>query len=364
MKVAFRADASFAIGTGHVMRCLALADALRAHRTECLFLSRDHAGSLHQLVQARGYPLLNLGTVNDLPAAPFAGPYAQWLGVDPQRDSEDVISRLAGQSVDWLVVDHYSLGVAWERTLRPACGRLMAVDDLANRPHAVDLLLDQNLGNTESDYKSWVSDSCELMLGPRYALLRPEFAALRSESLSRRAHGRLRKLLITMGGVDLENATGAVLEALSSWWPSSELEVTVVMGPNAPSRELVIQQAQHLPFHTEVLVNVQCMGVLMRDADLAIGAAGSTAWERCCLGLPTLQLVLAENQCQIANALSKAGAAHLLDRAALLTSLSIEMDNLVGDPELLLRMSSAAAKLVDGRGAERVALYLKEGRFE
>ena len=364
MKVAFRADASFDIGTGHVMRCLTLADALRAQDTECVFLCRKHPGSLHQLVQARGYPLLNLGGVNDPPANPSSDPYVQWLGVEPERDAEDVRRRLAGQLVDWLVVDHYSLGSAWERTLQPACGRLMVVDDLANRLHAGDLLLNQNLGKTESDYKARVSDSCTLMLGPRYALLRPEFAALRAESLSRRAHGRLRKLLITMGGVDLENATGAVLEALSSWRASSDLEVTVVMGPNAPSRELVMQQARHLPFPAKVLVNVQCMGVLMRDADLAIGAAGSTAWERCCLGLPTLQLALAKNQLPIANALSEVGAAHLLERAELGPSLSTEMDNLVRDPELLLRMSSAAAKVLDGQGAERVARYLKQGHFE
>jgi len=237
----------------------------------------------------------------------------------------------------------------------------MAVDDLANRDHAVDALLDQNLGKTETDYEARVSASCKLLLGPRYALLRPEFAALRGKSLSRRSNGRLCKLLITMGGVDLKNATGAVLEALNALGPSAELTVTVLMGPTAPWHDNVIKQARHLPFRVEVLVNVQGMGDLMCDADLAIGAAGSTAWERCCLGLPTLQLVLAENQRSIANALVQAGAAHLLELKELPASLGAVMDQLTQDPALLIHMSRAASKLVDGQGAERVARYLKEG---
>lgn len=359
MKVAFRADASLAIGTGHVMRCLTLADALRVRGVQSVFLCRDHVGHLHQVVQDRGYPLLSLGGVSTTP--PAEASYAQWLGVDSQRDADDTRTRLAGLSVDWLVVDHYGLDATWEHSLQSTCSRIMAVDDLANRDHAVDALLDQNLGKTAADYAARVSQTCKLLLGPRYALLRPEFAALRAKSLSRRDQGHLRRLLITMGGVDLHNATGAVLDALHAWGPSANLEVTVVMGPSAPWRDTVIQQARHLPFPTEVLVNVQGMGNLMCDADLVIGAAGSTAWERCCLGLPTLQLVLANNQRPIADALSHAGAAHLLERTELTASLGAVMDLLMQDPARLLRMSSAASMLVDGLGTERVARYLQEG---
>lgn len=361
MKVAFRADASLTIGTGHVMRCLTLADALRGHGADCVFLSRDHAGHLHQLVEARGYPLLSLGAVDTVIGREGVSGYANWLGVDPQRDADDTVARIAGLSVDWMVVDHYGLDDLWEHALRPTCGRIMAIDDLANRDHVVDVLLDQNLGKIPADYEDRVPASCQLMLGPRYALLRPEFAALRTASLSRRQEGRPRKLLVTMGGVDLENATGAVLEALNAWGPSANLHVTIVMGPSAPWRDKVIHQTRCLSFPTEVLVNVQVMGDLMCNADLAIGAAGSTSWERCCLGLPTLQIVLAENQRLIANALSQAGAAHLLERAGLGVSLAKAMDQLVRDPALLLRMSTAAAILVDGQGTERIAQYLKEG---
>lgn len=361
MKVAFRADASLTIGAGHVMRCLTLADALHVRGADVVFLSREHVGHLHQVVEARGYPLLSLGTVDSMQGRESAAGYAHWLGVDLRRDADDTLARLAGLSVDWLVVDHYGLDARWEHAVRPVCGRIMAVDDLANRDHVVDALLDQNFGKTAVDYADRVPASCALMMGSGYALLRPEFAALRAESLSRRSQGQVRRLLITMGGVDLDNATGAVLEALQVWGPPADLEVTVVMGPCAPWRDKVIQQARCLPFSTEVLVNVQYMGKLMRDADLAIGAAGSTSWERCCLGLPTLQLVLAENQRPIANALSQAGAAYLLERAGLETGLRQAMLQLTQNPARLIRMSTDAAQLVDGKGAERVAQYIMEG---
>lgn len=359
MKVAFRADASLAIGTGHVMRCLTLADSLRTRGVKSVFLCRDHVGHMHQVVQDRGYPLLSLGGIST--TSPAEDTYAQWLGVESERDADDTRSRLTDLAVDWLIIDHYGLDAAWEHSLRSTCGRIMAVDDLANRDHNVDVLLDQNLGKTEAEYSARVPTSCRLLLGPSYALIRPEFAALRAKGLSCRGQGRLRRILITMGGVDLHNATGSVLEALNAWAPSTNLEVKVVMGANAPWRDQVIQQARHLPFPTEVLVNVQGMGDLMCDADLAIGAAGSTAWERCCLGLPTLQLVLADNQRPIANALSLAGAAHLLERNNLSMSLGKVLDQLLQDPAHLFGMSSAAAKLVDGMGSERVARYLQKG---
>ena len=343
------------------MRCLALADALRLHGAHSVFLCRDHVGHLHQVIQDRGYSLMSLGGVSTLHPTTAEATYEKWLGVDSQRDADDTRTLISGLALDWLVVDHYGLDAIWEHSLRPTCGQIMVVDDLANRDHAGDVLLDQNLGKTPANYFTWVSETCKLLLGPKYAMLRPEFADLRAKSLSRRNQGHLRRLLITMGGVDLQNATGAVLEALHAWAPSAKLEVKVVMGPTAPWRHQVIEQARQLSFPTEVLVNVQGMADLMCEADLVIGAAGSTAWERCCLGLPTLQLVLAENQRPIANALDRSGATQLLDEFDLVASLSDSMEQLMQDPARLLSMSRAASLLVDGLGTYRVARFLKEG---
>ena len=343
------------------MRCLTLADAMQNLGAECMFVSRDHVGNLHQVVRERGYSLISLGGTDCISIeTPFL-PYANWIGVDSKRDAIETREKLAGMNMDLLVVDHYGLGASWELCMLPYVGQIMVIDDLANRHHISDVLLDQNLGKNKFDYETLVPASCDLKLGPHYALLRPEFAALQSKSLSRREKGHLHKLLITMGGVDLHNTTGAVLEALDACGQSFDLEVTVVMGSTAPWQDQVIEQARSLSFHTEVLVNVHGMGELMCNADLAIGGAGSTSWERCCLGLPTLQIVLAENQRPIAQALCHAGAAHLLDCSALTANLGAVMDKLKQDPMNLLRMSSAASELVDGLGAQRVALYLHKG---
>jgi UDP-2,4-diacetamido-2,4,6-trideoxy-beta-L-altropyranose hydrolase len=346
------------------MRCLTLADALRKRGVNPVFLSRNHAGHLHQVVKARGYQLLNLGETEPVLNQQSEMNYEQWLGVELEVDADDTRARLISLSVDWLIVDHYSLDARWEESLRPYCKRIMAIDDLANRDHSVDVLLDHNLGKTTADYDTKVPTSCTLMVGPRYALLRPEFAALRSKSLLRRSQGSLRKLLITMGGVDLEDATGRVLEALKSWRLSADLEVTVIMGLNAPWRDQIVERARHFPFPTEVLINVHHMETLMCNVDLAIGAAGTTSWERCCLGLPTLQLVLAENQRPIADALSQAGAALQLKDDSLVEGLHRVMNQLAYDSSLLVRMSAAAANVTDGHGAERVAQFIKEGDLD
>ena len=363
MRVAFRTDASLTIGTGHVMRCLTLADALREQGAECIFLSRDHDGHLHATVEARGYSVLSLGGVTAEKSSRPTHNYSDWLGVDIQQDADDSRKKLAGMDVDWLVVDHYGLGADWEKALGAVCERLLAIDDLANRDHAVDMLLDQNLGKTAADYARRVPAGCKVLTGPRYALLRPEFAALRAESLSRRHQGELQNLLITMGGVDLQDATGAVLDALSDCKLHGKLKVTIILGQNSPWRTKVMQQVNAAPFQTEVLVNVTHMAELMRDADLAIGAAGSTSWERCCLGLPTLQLVLAENQQPIATALGKAGVAHLLSLETLQADIQGCLNQLAKDPGLLVGMSKAAAEVTDGFGARRIVQHIREWSF-
>ncbi len=363
MRVAFRADASLTIGTGHVMRCLTLADALRNRGAQCVFLSRDHKANLHEVVEARGHSIVSLGGVDGsaTQGSSVIG-HANWLGVDLERDIYDSRSKLISLNIDWLIVDHYALDAEWEESMRPFCKRIMVIDDLADRNHSADLLLDQNLGAVAAEYESRVPKKCLLMLGPRYALLRQEFVGLREDSLLRRSEAKLHKLLITMGGVDREDVTSRVLDALDGCELSKGLAVTVVMGPKAPWRDKVMARAERLPFPTVVLVNSHNMGALMRDADLAIGGAGSTAWERCCLGLPSIQIVLAENQLRIANALSKAGAAYFLERSNLVADLERMIGSLARDPMQLIRMSAAASQVTDGHGARRITQYIYQGK--
>ncbi len=337
------------------MRCLTLADALRLRGADCLFLSRSHPGHLQREVEARGYPVINLGETVFTSTAHTPVNYQCWLGVDWEIDAVDTNKCIERLTIDWLVVDHYGLDSRWEQALKTNCRKLMAIDDLANRDHHVDALLDQNLGITAEDYEDRVPAASVLMMGPMFSLLRPGFKALRSKSLAERGPSSPRRILITMGGVDMENATGRVLAALATCSTCCDLSVTVVMGPYAPWRAQVTKQARDLPFPTRVLVNVSDMAQLMCESDLAIGAAGSTSWERCCLGLPTLQVVLAENQRRIAQALDRAGAAVELDSQSLDAELHRVMRLLTLTPEKLHRMSVAAAGVTDGLGADRVA---------
>ncbi len=368
MKIAFRTDASLQIGSGHVMRCLTLADALKAQGADCHFISRAHPGHLHEVIHQRGYKVNSLvapvqpaqaaikNIVNEASIPQQEPPHAAWLGSTWQADAQETSAILTNLQPDWLVVDHYALDQRWEETLAPHYRKLLVIDDLADRSHRCDLLLDQNLGRQPQDYAALVPAHCQLLIGPRFALLRPEFAALRPYSLQRRhALPALRHLLITMGGVDQPNATGQVLQALKTCTLPADCRITVVMGPTAPWLQNVRELAAQMPWPTEVVVNINDMAQRMADSDLAIGAAGSTSWERCCLGLPTLMVVLAENQEEAAVHLQHAGAANCLEFSGLLhQDLHAQLQGLIDQQEQLGQLSACAGAITDGLGVERM----------
>jgi|SRR5580658_1806784 UDP-2,4-diacetamido-2,4,6-trideoxy-beta-L-altropyranose hydrolase len=328
--VAFRADASLRLGMGHVMRCLTLADELRRQGAACLFLCEEQPGDMTTEIGARGYPVHVL----------HAG------------------AELA--SVDVMVVDHYSIGEAWETAVRSCCRYVVVLDDLADRNHNCDLLIDQNLGRTESHYLPLVPPGCRILTGSDYAMLRAEFAGMRDYSLRRREPASLRRVFIFMGGVDRSNITGKVLGALRQGDLPPGASITVVLGPQAPWAEQVRQEAARLPWGSEVRVDPQDMAQLMADSDLAVGAAGGAAWERCCLGLPSLIIPIADNQLFGAKALSEANAAYNLgDPDALPESLPRALAAL-RNVERLTEMGACASRLVDGLGAARVCEYIGE----
>lgn len=371
MKIAFRVDASLQMGIGHVMRCLTLADALRAQGAQCHFISRAHPGHLIEVIRQRGHTANGLvGSLQkskptskktSLPAKdakqrhPYINVHTEWLGSTWQADAKETVAALSIIQPDWLVVDHYALDQRWEMAMQPYYKKLLVIDDLADRTHHCDLLLDQNVSRQPQDYVRLVSPLCQVLTGPRYALLRPEFATLRPFSLHRRhAHPVLRKLLISMGGVDQANATGQVLQALKTCALPAECSITVIMGLTAPWLESVQELAANMPWPTEVAVNVDDVAQRMAESDLAVGAAGSTSLERCCLGLPTLLVVLAENQRYGANALAAAQAVRLIgdvsDISSQLPLGSLELNN----SEHLRQMSLAASVITDGQGVKNV----------
>jgi UDP-2,4-diacetamido-2,4,6-trideoxy-beta-L-altropyranose hydrolase len=358
VKVAFRADASVQIGTGHVMRCLTLADALARQGHQCRFVCREHEGHLGDLIASKGYGLTLLPSRSDNELALKdcgSDNYALWLGVPWQEDARQTLDALKAWKPDWLVVDHYALDAKWERALANAVGKIMVIDDLANRPHECALLLDQNLGRVASDYDGLLPGGCQRLIGPRYALLRPEFAKLREQSLKRRRHPELQRILISLGGVDRTNVTGRVLEALSESALPTSTELDIIMGAAAPYLDEVRQQAARLPFRATVSVNVRDMAQRMCLADLSIGAAGSTSWERCCLGLPAILMALADNQKFAAEALRESGAVIVVDSGEGVSNALGKLMNPFGSAQSLKRMTQRGSDIIDGVGSARVA---------
>lgn len=369
LKVVFRADASLQIGSGHVMRCLALAEALRGSGAECYFISRGHSGNLLDFIKDRGFIVFELSApkyaVEEGGARGSEGllAHSHWLGATQAEDAAESELALIGIEPSWIVVDHYALDAQWERIMTKPGRKLMAIDDLADRAHLCEILLDQNLGRLPLNYSSLTSSSCELLMGPSYALLRPEFSMLRTKSLAYRESPRLRRILITMGGVDANNVTALMLQLLKNIrWPG-EAHITVVMGRNSPWLVDVQRLAESMHCPTEVVSDVSDMALRMSLSDLAIGGAGSTSWERCCLGLPSLMVILADNQIEIGKALHENGAAVLLGRPGdhgFQKNFHAAMSLLMGSSEALKRMSIAAAKVTNGRGCSAVVSRIME----
>jgi UDP-2,4-diacetamido-2,4,6-trideoxy-beta-L-altropyranose hydrolase len=363
VKIAFRADASLNIGTGHVMRCLTLADALKAIGSQCHFICREHPGNLIKEIRQRGFSVIGLPKNTDdwmtgRSLDTDRSSYDAWLGADSITDAAQTIVSIGDAEFDWLIVDHYAIDVSWEQQLRAKCRKVMVIDDLADRHHDCNLLLDQNLGRQVQDYNELVPADCSVLAGPTYALLRPEFAALRDYSLRRREIPQLKNILISMGGVDRDNTTGRILDALIECPLPDDLSITVVMGQHAPWLERVRLLAARMPRRTEVKVNVKDIARLMADSDLAIGAAGGTSWERCCLGLPTFIVVLAENQRKAAVALEHTGSAKVLDGLDAIEVKLRSMLNLQSMSSGLHQMSRVSCLITDGLGTSRVVREL------
>jgi UDP-2,4-diacetamido-2,4,6-trideoxy-beta-L-altropyranose hydrolase len=344
------------MGIGHLMRCLTLAETLRGRGIQTRFICRAHKGHLLALLQQSAMP------VTVLPASVsgntlLSEDYSAWLGVTQAEDAEQSIEALDGEKPDWLVVDHYGLDAEWEQRLRPHTSKLMVIDDLANRRHDCDILLDQNyFSEGESRYTGLIPKTCKQLLGPRYALLRPEYAAYGKTMRAR--DGRVSRVLVFFGGSDSQNMTGLALEALSCA-ELCHLEVDVVIGTNNPHREALEKQSKERP-QTTLWVSRPHLADLISQADLAIGAGGATTWERMCLGLPTVVISIAENQLPASVALADAKLIHYAGHFCniKIDHLTQLLLNMIRSPERLTRLASQNQLKVDGFGALRLAEIL------
>lgn len=295
MKVLIRADASIAIGSGHLMRCLTLADQLRNEGAEVVFVCRDTSDAMFDLLQSRGYRFAKLPTTetNTIPQKLDA------------KETIEASKQLFSAEIDWLVVDHYELDADWERMLRPCVHKIMVIDDLANRMHDCDLLLDQNYyRDQDRRYQGLLPNNCVTLLGPKYVLLRPEFSEARQRIRSR--DGNIRNILVFFGSSDPTNQTQKAIEGLMQF-DKPDINVDVVVGVTNPNLNIIQElcaQSSNVTFHCQV----SNMAELILKADLGIGAGGSAMWERCYLGLPTITVVFASNQVRTTEDVAEIGA--------------------------------------------------------
>lgn len=348
MKVAIRTDASPQIGTGHFARCLTLADVLKARGAKVVFVARRLTEGCAERLAEGGHQLIGLqggGASDDLQ-------HAGWLGGAQSVDAAQMLDSVEASRWDWVVVDHYALDFRWERLVRGKGRQVMVIDDLADRAHDCDLLLDQNLYlDVRGRYDGLLPSYCTRLLGPRYALLRPEFSRARAIPAVRRDGGL--KVLVFFGGVDASDATGRVVTAMHARL-GTQVSLTVVIGIAHPRREALVRFCAEAGYPCHV--QTRNMASLMADADLCVGASGSATWERCVLGLPAIVVSLALNQRAIAQGVSGAGAAFFAgeddeDMPERVVALVAE---LINDNARLEQMSAVAKSLVDGRGADRV----------
>lgn len=317
------------------MRCSVLADALIAVGWGCAFAVNRETRKFLQNKDRGDSEILIL---DDDPAGEVKSMKERWP-----------------EGCDLLVVDHYGRDAKYENSCRPWARAILTVDDLADRPHVGDILLNQNFGFTAADYAKLTPSSCRLLVGSDCALLRPQFAAARPAALARRdTRHTIKRILISLGATDPDNHTCSVIDAFID--SGIEATVDVVLGAWAPHlgdvQEKLSATLPTATLHTEV----SDMAELVAVSDLAIGSAGSSSWERCCLGLPTLMLMTADNQRGVARELSRLGAAVLvvLGDKNHPDNLSLALQSLAADSGRLQEMSDIAAGLCDGRGVERV----------
>ena len=357
VKFAFRVDASVVIGNGHVFRCLTIATALKKRGHKCFFICRMHEGYLGDKIVGEGFEVLRL-PIRNLIQKNETQRLENWLGASIQDDVADISDFIKERVIDWVIVDHYAIDHQWEMALKNQSIKIMVIDDLADRNHACDLLLDQNLGRNFKDYIGLIPEDCKLLLGVKFALLRDEFAQMRPVSLARRQNFGLNNILVTLGGVDRHNISIRILNLLEPILSNSDCNVNIILGSNAPWVYSIKHFISKAKFSTRLLLDVKNMATLMSQSDLIIGAAGTTAWERCCLGIPTISIALANNQVSIQKALFESSMILPVEVDDLDHQFINAISTVMAHPDQALAMGLRGSKLVDGLGVNRVVDYL------
>lgn len=337
MIVVFRVDVSTQIGSGHLMRCLTLAKQIeKEKKAQIAFISRNLDGNMNFLIEQAGYTLFALPECEN--NSSLSG-YEKWLTVEKKLDAEQTKAILQEICADCLVIDSYALDEEWERIQRPFVKKIMVIDDLANRRHDCDILLDQNYyKDIKTRYEGLVPKHCKLLLGPKHALLRDEFYEERKHLRTR--DGSIHRILVFFGGSDLTNETIKAVQAIVASG-REDVQVDVVVGGSNKRKEEVerfCRQHKNMNYYCQV----SNMAELIHKADLAIGAGGTTIWERCFLGLPSIVIAVADNQKKLCTDCNELGLLKYIgeSRKATVDLLQKVLDEMIDNKKYIEQISS------------------------
>ena len=355
MNIVFRTDASSEIGTGHVMRCLTLAQRLRKDEVVCTFVCREHDGHYIEHIRNQHFKVLALPKrLNKQKKGKLQ--HASWLVCDQQTDAKETREAIQGINPEWLIVDHYGIDKEWEESLRDVYKKLMVIDDLADRTHCCDLLLDQNLiCDTKTPYINLVPGYCKQLFGPAYALLRQEFITNRAFV---RQVKSVSSIFVFFGGVDSTNLTELFLNSIASE-ELKHLTAEVVVGINNNHVDS-IEKASATNSNVTLHSGIDNIAEVMIKADVAIGTCGSSTWERMCMGLASLTVIGGENEQHIADELASLDLIDVVGSALEITMplLKNKIMEFTTNIDRIQTQQCKILKAVDGLGVERVVEQL------
>lgn len=342
------------MGTGHIMRCLTLAYALKKIcKVHIYFFTRKAPGNINYLIKKAGFNLIEMQIPRKVSNVPLA--HSSWLGATENEDAQEFLQLGKAVGVDCfdcIITDHYAIDQIWQKQVKNHTKKILVIDDLGDRIHQCDCLLDQTYNCSADKYEHQVSDHCHLMLGTKFALLRDEFTEIYKQKSNKE-----RNILVMFGATDANNLTLKTLQLLSQRTDINEINIIVgssalhIKSVQAFIDEQSLKNFQNINLH----INPNNIAQLMQNAYLAIGAAGTTSWERCASGLPAVVVIQAENQRQIAHQLQQAKVITYIEESEMTKLLNKRIDQWLNNDLNYEFAVTQAMNICDGLGSKRVA---------
>lgn len=358
--IIIRVDGNNSIGSGHIVRNITLANQLKKIGYNIIFVSRNITKKLIQTINKNNHNFIKLEK-NDPQILKIENEYDKWLGCSQIHDADDFLEKIINiENIHLIIVDHYGINEIWEKKVKHIAP-ILVIDDLNNRIHDCSYLLDTTYGKKNDCYKNLVPKKCILMLGSKYALLRDEFNKLRQNAINERIQrintkNHVKNINISMGGVDAQNVTLKIIKSLNHI-KDINFKVTIILGGEYKFLDLLHNEIKNSNFDVEIFQNIDNVAQKFANADICIGASGSTTWERACLGVPTINIVTANNQLEIAKILSAQN--YIIDAGFEKNicpknfGLNVVKPLLINNSKIL-NLSQKFAKICDGRGTKRV----------